>query len=288
MIRPEICSEHMKHSNESLSLDRSRACAICLAHVEAFGEARMFGDMDVRYFRCRACRFVQTESPHWLERAYASAITQQDLGLVARNLELAERTEAVIRLCHDLKGRFLDFGGGYGMLVRLLRDRGLKFHLHDPLCMNLFAGPSQVDSIEDSGWELVTAFELLEHLEHPAREVERLMHVTDTMVCSTVLLPDPTPRPGEWHYYGLEHGQHISLFTRSAFEALARRCGARFITNGVNLHILTKSRSPVWRYRLALGSWGRRLARHHRRLIQLPSLTEADVRACTTSGSTKA
>jgi hypothetical protein len=278
----------MKDPNELTSQDRSRACAICRASVRAFGEARMLGDINVRYFRCEACSFVQTESPHWLARAYASAITQQDLGLVARNLELADRTEAVVRLCHDPGGRFLDFGGGYGMLVRLLRDRGMDFHLHDPHCMNLFAGPAQIDSVEASRWELVTAFELLEHLENPAQEVERLMRLTDTLLCSTVLLPDPVPRPGEWHYYGLDHGQHISLFTRRALELLASRCGARFVTNGVNLHILTRARVPAWRHRLALGSWGRRIVRHHRRVVRLRNLTDIDVKVCATDWSAKA
>ena len=273
----------MKDSSKLTSQARSSACAICGAAVRAFGEARLLGNLDVRYFRCEVCEFVQTESPFWLERAYDSAITQQDLGLVARNLELADRTEAVIRLCHDPSGRFLDFGGGYGMLVRLLRDRGMNFHLYDPHCTNLFAGPAQIDSVEESVWDLITAFELLEHLENPVQEVERLMRLTDTMLCSTVLLPDSAPRPGEWHYYGLDHGQHISLFTRRAFEVLASRCGARFITNGVNLHILTRAPIPAWRHQLALGSWGRRFARHHRRVVRLRNLTDADTKACGTN-----
>lgn len=262
-------------SKDGSKTDRSTNCAICDAQVAGFGEATVLGDRLVRYFRCESCGFVQTEEPDWLARSYSRAITLQDVGLVARNLEFAERTEAVVRLCHDANSRFLDFGGGYGLLTRLLRDRGLDFHHYDPHCENLFAYSAAIHGIDECRWELVTAFELLEHLVDPLPQIRQIMSCTDTLLCSTVLLPDPTPAPGTWHYYGLEHGQHVSLFSIGALEELARACDVRLLTNGRNLHVLTRAKVRPWLHALALGRWGRRLRRHFPRR---PSLVEIDAR----------
>jgi len=194
--------------------------------------------------------------------------------MLSRNMELSDRAEAIIRICTDADGRFLDYGGGYGLLVRLLRNRGLDFWLCDPHCDNLFAGPAQTVRPEGGTWEAVTAFEVLEHVVHPCEEVGRLLSLADTLICSTVLLPEPAPRPEAWHYYGLEHGQHVSLYSRESLRRLADRVGARLFTNGMNLHVLTTSRAPVWRYRLALGRWGRRIRRW---MPRRESLTARDV-----------
>lgn len=194
--------------------------------------------------------------------------------MVSRNLELAERAETVIRICNDADGRFLDYGGGYGLLVRLLRDRGLDFWLCDPHCGNLFAGPADIREPEGVTWEAVTAFEVLEHVIDPLAEVRRLLSMTRTLICSTVLLPDPAPPPGAWHYYGLDHGQHISLYTLESLGRIVGRCGGRVFSNGTNLHILTTSDAPAWRYRVALGRLGRRLRRW---MSRRPSLTLHDV-----------
>lgn len=253
---------------------RDQACQICRASVQNFGSARLFGDLDVRYFQCRECGFVQTERPHWLARAYSSAITKQDLGMVARNLEFADRTETVVRLCQDPDGSFLDFGGGYGLLVRLLRDRGLDFALHDPLCTNLFAGPAVIESLSDTRFEMITAFELLEHLEHPVPTMRELFDHTDTVLVSTVLLPEPAPSPGTWFYFGTEHGQHISLFSDRSLRVLAELLGTELHSNGRNLHMFTRKRDGAIRRRIAMSRWGRRIRRCLRRRT---GLTPVDV-----------
>ena len=280
--------------NESTTLapathqDRRSRCAICDGAVTHFDDALILGDVPVAYFRCPACGFIQTQQPTWLDRAYATAITDQDLGLVARNMEMADLTEAVVRLCLDPRGTFLDHGGGYGMLVRLMRDRGLDFRLHDPLCRNLFAGPARVHTPDERRWNLVTAFEVLEHLVDPAAVVQQLLECSDTLLVSTRLLPEPTPRVKAWDYFGPEHGQHISLFSLRSLQCLADRCGARLISNRLHVHIITRARVPDWRIRMAMGRWGRRLARRHRRIVRLPSLTGADASAIGTSGRASA
>jgi hypothetical protein len=41
-------------------------------------------------------------------------------------------------------GTFVDIGGGYGLLTRLMRDRGFDFYWKDPHCENIFAKVSNI------------------------------------------------------------------------------------------------------------------------------------------------
>ena len=57
------------------------------------------------------------------------------------------------------------------------------------------------------------------------------------MLFSTTTLPDPTPKPGEWWYYGLDHGQHIAFYSRQTFEKIASQFGCSYHTDGKYIHL---------------------------------------------------
>jgi len=188
--------------------------------------------------------------PHWLDEAYAEAINASDVGLVRRNLEFARITRVVIHQLFDREGRFLDFAGGTGLLVRLMRDAGYDFYWRDRYCTNLFA--RGFEAPEDSGerFELVTAVEVLEHCVDPLAALQEMLTCTESVLLTTELLPDPPPAAGDWWYYGLEHGQHVSFYTRRSLEILAARLGMQLVTNGRNLHLLSPRRVSGARFRL--------------------------------------
>ena len=71
-------------------------------------------------------------------------------------------------------------------------------------------------------YELVTAFEVFEHLAEPAKTVAQLLSISDSILFSTEPLPIPAPPIADWWYYGPEHGQHIAFFTRVALQSLPR------------------------------------------------------------------
>ncbi|MGD1699641.1 methyltransferase domain-containing protein [Dapis sp. BLCC M229] len=68
------------------------------------------------------------------------------------------------------EGKFLDFGGGYGLFTRLMRDIKYKFYWQDKYCKNLFA--QNLKAIPEQKYELVTAFEVLEYLVNPITEIK--------------------------------------------------------------------------------------------------------------------
>jgi len=203
--------------------------------MEYFGAAILLDHIPVSYYRCLGCGFVRTEDPSWLSEAYATPIARLDVGLLSRCFRLANVTEAVVRTM-PAGGRYLDWGGGYGVLTRLLRDRGLDFRHHDAYAPNYFAIGLEGE-IEET-WDLVTMFEVLEHLTDPFHELERLAAAAPVLLFSTQLLPEPAPLPGLWWYYALETGQHVSLYTLQTLQTLAARLGRRLVSDGVHLHAL--------------------------------------------------
>lgn len=150
--------------------------------------------------------------------------------------------------------------GGYGALTRLMRDAGFAFEWYDKYCENLFAKHFERSH---EHYDVLTAFEVLEHLADPARELVELFALADTVICSTELLSDPAPAPSDWWYYALDGGQHVTFYTERAMERLAAHFG-RCYTHVGSLHIF--SREPISRLRLRLAMrWPRLVGRLYRR-----------------------
>ena len=224
-------------------------CKICANNSLPIGTAQLVGKYTVQYYQCQQCGFVQTEEPYWLDEVYREPITRSDIGMLQRNIWLASTTKAIIVSFFDPHGRFLDYGGGYGIFVRLMRDRGLNFYRYDKHCANLFAQQFDVDTDTLEQYELLTAFELFEHLVNPLEDIDRMIGFTSNVLFSTVLLPRSNPKPGDWWYYGLEHGQHVSLYTRDALEYIAQKYDLNLYTNGSTLHLLTRKHIQPWAFR---------------------------------------
>lgn len=221
------------------------SCKICGQSTSPYANAVVLGKYDACYRQCNRCGFVQVDDPTWLGEAYSEAITASDLGLVARNLGNSKICRALIPIFFNPNGKFVDYGGGYGLFVRMMRDTGFDFYLHDPLCANLFAQRFIAEPSIAHRYELVTAFEVFEHLVDPLHEVEQMLTFAPNILFSTLLLPPTHPKPGEWQYFGLEHGQHIAFYTDASLAAIAARFGLHVHSCRRSLHLL--SREPLRR-----------------------------------------
>jgi hypothetical protein len=96
----------------------------------------------------------------------------------------------------------------------------------------------------------VTAFEVFEHLNHPLEELTSMLRFSKNILFSTELLPAQAPPLGQWPYYCLEHGQHVSFYTSTSLSALARRLNVRLYSNGRSLHLFTEKKIPSIGFRL--------------------------------------
>jgi hypothetical protein len=219
--------------------------------------------LDVRaaYFECPDCGYVQTETPYWLDRAYAEAINESDTGIMVRNQSNARIALATMAMLGKLDGVLVDYAGGYGILVRMLRDYGINALWSDRYSQNIMARGFE-HTIEKS--DLVTAFEVFEHFVHPAEEMDELLAIAPNVLFSTEIITDPAPKQDEWWYYGSEHGQHIGFFRVKTLEKLARDRGKFLLSNGVSHHLITDRpiNQVVWRVMIRINRIMPFLLRH--------------------------
>lgn len=216
-------------------------CKLCDGVLLPFGHGNVLGDRRVLYQRCAECGSICLCDPDWLEEAYSSAISALDVGLLERCQQLANVTTAVLTGERLFRGSFLDFGGGYGTLTRLMRDRGFAFHNYDPLCESLFA--QGLDGKLGVRYDLVTAFEVLEHLVDPVAALHSVAETTDLLLVTTQVVPNPPPRPGTWTYYAEDSGQHVTFYTVAGLHSLAAAFGMQLMTAGKLVHLF--HRRPI-------------------------------------------
>ena len=217
-------------------------CKICNRKTQNIFNTKILKRYDIRYYYCDHCGFLQTEEPYWRKEAHKNSINITDTGIMSRNIGLSKVTAIIIYFLFSKDGKFLDFAGGYGIFTRLMRDIGFGFYWYDPYSTNLLARGFELKN-EDSKFDLITAFEAFEHFVEPIKDIEKMLGFSDNIFFSIELLPFPIPRPEEWWYYGLEHGQHVSFFSLETLNYIARRYNMNLCSNGGNLHLLTKRKN---------------------------------------------
>jgi hypothetical protein len=237
--------------------ENAKQCKICAALSEQFGRATVLEEYEITYYRCTDCGFVQTEEPYWLDHAYSDPIATLDIGLLSRNVRLRQIASRVLRLALTPESRCVDYGGGYGVFVRLMRDSGFNFSHYDPMAKNLFA--SHFIANLDDRFSLATAFEVLEHLVNPHEHFLKLDKLADHWLVTTELISPQPPPLGKWWYYLPETGQHVSFYTRKSLEHIAAMYDRRLVSSGNGLHFFTKCNASDRKLRWILKNRSSRL-----------------------------
>jgi hypothetical protein len=221
-------------------------CKICNNNTEILFKAKILNKYEVEYFKCKHCSFIQTENPYWLDESYSNAITQLDIGLANRNYDQAKKTSLIINAFFNKTANFIDFAGGYGLLVRLMRDKGFNFYRQDKYCDNLFAQHFDISDASIERFELATAFEVFEHLVNPIQEIDEILSFAGSILFSTVLQPSKNVNPSNWWYISPEIGQHIALYHYDSLKTIAQLKGLNLYSDGKYLHLLTKKKiNPI-------------------------------------------
>ncbi len=199
-------------------------CNVCKKDTVEIFEGIILGRYKVKYYFCPHCEHLQTEKPYWLDEAYKEPIAPEDTGILQRNLNNRVVTASVISCFYDGDKKFLDYAGGYGIFVRLMRDVGFDFVWADKYSQNLFAKNFEYNNDKI---ELMTAFEVMEHLENPMEELERMFSISPEILFTQNVLPLPVQR--NWWYFAPNSGQHISFYTNKTLDFMAETFGKKHL-----------------------------------------------------------
>lgn len=218
-------------------------CKICSENSEVIFSELVLNRYNVKYYQCTKCFFIQTEKPFWLDEAYSNSMTKYDIGILWRNKLMVSRLIIILRILFPKFKKGLDFGGGYGIFVRMMRDNGFNFFLLDKYAPNLFANKFTLEDEDLQKYDIVTCFEVLEHLENPILEIENMLLYSRNICFSTVLIPDREAISSKkWWYFLFDTGQHISLYSKESLKILAHKYGLNFYSNNVDFHLITEKK----------------------------------------------
>ena len=212
-------------------------CKICNNPSEKIFEKTILQKYLTGYYKCVSCAFVQTDDPIWLSEAYESAITSLDIGLLSRNLYLQYEISNILDNVFPDAKIMLDYAGGYGVLVRIMRDAGYNFYREDLYCENIFARHFDIADSKTTKFDIVTAFEVLEHFSNPLLQIENVFKFADVAIFSTVLTPKTNLEIENWWYISQETGQHIAFYTTAAMNFIAKKFNRKYYCKNGNLHI---------------------------------------------------
>ncbi len=224
-------------------------CRLCGNKTEYVFTHSVLQKYNVKYFICRNCKLLQTESPYWIDDAYNAPISI-DTGTIKRNIILHKIISVIIYFIFKKDGKFIDYGGGCGVFTRLMRDVGFDFYWFDKYAENLFA--RGFEAVKLNKYSGATAFEVFEHFDEPLTTMEEIFSVLDNknILFTTTLYGNHVPNPDHWWYYAFEAGQHISFYNIETLHWIAKKNNLNLWSNGRSLHCFTDKKLSQWKMRL--------------------------------------
>ena len=220
----------------------SRPCPVCRGDTatldivdfnksceEARGRYLPAANVAIEYVRCEQCEFCFAPAMvDWTLEDFAAKVYNADYVQVdpdyleARprgNAQFLDRTFPAV----DADIRHLDYGGGNGLLAEILLDRGWQSASYDVFV------DREIDIRDFGSFDLITAFEVFEHVPDPARLVADLASLLDEggLVLFSTLVTDGhivAGQPLQWWYASPRNG-HISLYSRESLTRLGAAAG---------------------------------------------------------------
>lgn len=147
-------------------------------------------------------------------------------------------------------GRLLDIGCDVGHFLEVARERGWEVYGTEytdealQICqrkgINMAQGKLNPENYDAGFFDVITAFEVLEHINNPTEEVRNIYH----LLRSGGLFYFTTPNFNslERHYLGaaynvIDYPEHLAYYTPKTVDLLMRTCGLRkkrILTTGVS------------------------------------------------------
>ena len=234
---------------------RTIPCRLCGGAAVFRFTTQLINKHDVDYFRCGECESLQTEQPFWLDEAYALNLGDLDCGSAQRNLHNFAACLAISAIWSIRTA--VDFGGGDGLLTRLLRDRHIDCYVEDKYGSPTYAQAFTVPPAHPDG---IFAFEVFEHFVDPASEIGALFaRRPKVLFGSTARYVD---QGADWWYLSRRSGHHVFFYSTLAMRKIAAQYGYHLVESGALFLFVESSRFSALKAalsRLALNGIARRL-----------------------------
>jgi len=138
-----------------------------------------------------------------------------DTGAAQRNIANLAAAFSVSRALH--LNDVLDFGGGDGLLCRLLRDYEINCFVNDKYASATYARAFGAPDFTRPG--ILLAFEVMEHFENPADDLRAIFQGNPTAIlASTGIYRD---QGADWWYLAPDTGQHLFFYSEKALRMIA-------------------------------------------------------------------
>ena len=226
------------------SSDFYQKCRVCLGDTRLFDVSTIL-KFEARYVICNQCESVQVEGPHWLADAHSNAISGLDVGLVSRTTVASRLIISFFRLQKIRQVNGIDWGGGTGLLTRMLRDSGLDVYSYDKYANQELANVFVVEETSlKSKMTFVSAIECFEHLTNPIFDLRDASNEKDFLILTTETLPDPAPLPSlkSWWYFMPETGQHVTFASSEGIKRFGSNLGFEFYLRVGDMHFFARKK----------------------------------------------
>lgn len=190
-------------------------CKICSANTSVITDDQF----DLLYYSCGRCGFIFTD-----DKSYLTAEKEREHYLKHDN---SFESEGYVHMFREFIktaiepfnniGRALDFGCGHGpVLAELLREKGIRTDIYD----KYFADDG---SFRNNQYDLITATEVVEHLNDPIDTLKLLVGCLSTkgiLAIMTRFHPENDDIFKDWWYR--RDDTHISFYSPRTFHHIAK------------------------------------------------------------------
>jgi hypothetical protein len=217
---------------------------------EPKGKYLPLSGIPIYYFLCNNCDFCfSPEICAWSINDFETKIYNDDYVMVDPDYvdsRPRQNAEYLINMFSNQKAaiRHLDYGGGEGMLSRLLREQGFDSTSFDPFV------DKQITNEELGKFNLITAFEVFEHVPSVNELKKQLVSLLtdDGIILFSTLLSDGHIKRHErltWWYASPRNG-HISLYSKKSLSIIAQQEQFVFGSFSEGFHVFCHRVVPTW------------------------------------------
>ena len=216
-------------------------CAICGGASEGILSYLVRKENQAILARCQECNFCFVINPNWLTGSFTETLQQLDIGTVDRCSLVLDFVQTVARVSSwPARSRFIDWGGGYGLMTRMARDRGINMANLDPYVQPLFSAPANLDKLCPA--EVIVASEVFLHIEKPLEVLAQLLSFSPVVIITAVVPPDHVSP--DWWYLMPDTGQHVSFYPISTLKKMAEMTGTKLMSDGRFFHVFSRTELP--------------------------------------------